>query len=72
MSNKYKIIEDFQAGDTEARVLVLDRDYEFLPPAKKGLAIIDGREYPFSLNSIKCWAIIKSRDSFRGKTVEFV
>lgn len=72
MSNRYKIVEDFQVADTEIRVLVLDRDYEFLPPARRGLAIIDGKEYPYSLNSIKCWATIKSRDSFQGKTVEFV
>ena len=67
----YKIIDDFQAGPTDIRVLVLDRDYEFLPVAERGIAIIDGVEYPFQLNSIPCWATIRSHDSFTGKTVEF-
>lgn len=72
LSNKYKIVDDFQAGETDIRVLVLDRDYEFVPPATKGLAVIDGKEYPFNLNSIPCWATIRSRDSFTGKTVTFI
>lgn len=28
MSNKYTIIDDFQAGPTDIRVLVLDRDFD--------------------------------------------
>lgn len=71
MSNKYRIVDDFQAGDTEIRVLVLDRDYEFSPPATRSIAIIEGVEYPFCLNSVRRWATIKSRDSFAGKQVEF-
>ena len=54
MKKEYKIIDDFQAGPTDIRVLVLDRDYEFLPVAERGIAIIDGVEYPFQLNSIPC------------------
>ena len=72
MSNKYTIIDDFQAGPTDIRVLVLDRDYEFTEPLTRSLAIIDGKEYKFHFNSIRCWATIKSHDSFTGKVVEFV
>lgn len=71
MSNKYRIVDDFQAGETNIRVLVLDRDYEFSPPARKGIAVIDGKAYKFNLNSIRRWATIESHDSFTGKTVEF-
>lgn len=28
MKKEYKIIDDFQAGPTDIRVLVLDRDYD--------------------------------------------
>ena len=70
--NRYTIVDDFQAGPTDIRVLVLDREYSFLPRAKRGIAIIDGKEYPFQLNSIPCWATIKSHDRFKGKMVEFV
>lgn len=72
MSNKYMIVDDFQAGPTDIRVLVLDRDYEFSESLTRSRAIIDGREYEFHLNSIRCWATIKSHDSFTGKEVEFV
>ena len=41
MSNVYKIIESFPVGDTKFSVLVLDRDYEYSPPAKDGIAIIE-------------------------------
>lgn len=71
MNNTYKIIDDFQAGPTDIRVLVLDRDFDSFASAKKWKAVIDGMEYPFQLNSIPCWATIKSHDSFTGKTVEF-
>lgn len=71
MSAIYKIVEDFQVDTTDVRVLVLDREYEFSPPALKGIALIDGKEYPFHLNSIRRWATINSRESFAGKTVEF-
>ena len=72
MKNVYRIVDDFQAGSTDIHVLVLDRDYELAAPIEKSIAVIDGKEYPFSLNSIPRWATIKSRDSFTGKTVEFV
>ncbi len=72
MNNMYKIIDDFQAGPTDIRVLVLDRDFDSFTSAKVWKAVIDGVEYPFQLNSIPCWATIKSHDSFKGKTVEFV
>lgn len=72
MSNKYTIIDDFQAGPTDIRVLVLDRDYEFSESLTRSLAIIDGKGYEFMLNSIRCWATIKSHDSFTGKVGEFV
>ncbi len=72
MSNKYIIVDDFQAGSTDIRVLVLDRDYEFSEPLKRSLAVIDGKEYDFHFNSILCWVTIKSHDSFIGKEVKFV
>lgn len=68
MKKEYKIIDDFQAGPTDIRVLVLDREYEFLPVAERGIAIIDGVEYPFQLNSIKCWVTIKTMTVLREKT----
>ena len=71
MNNTYKIIDDFQAGPTDIRVLVLDRDFDSFASAKKWKAVIDGMEYSFQLNSIPCWATIKSHDSFTGKIVEF-
>lgn len=72
MSNKYTIIDDFQVEASDVRVLVLDRDYEFSVPLKRSLALIDGKEYKFHFNSIPRWATINSRDSFTGKTVEFI
>lgn len=72
MNNTYKIIDDFQAGPTDIRVLVLDRDFDSFISAKEWKAVIDGVEYPFQLNSIPCWVTIKSHDSFKGKTIEFV
>jgi hypothetical protein len=71
MSNKYKIVDDFQAGSTGIRVLVLDREYEFMPPASEGTAVIDDRRYKFNLNSIRNWVTIESNEKFAGKTVEF-
>ena len=72
MSNKYTIIDGFQAGPTGIRVLVLDRDFDSFGSTKKWRAFIGGVEYEFMLNSIRCWATIKSHDSFTGKVVEFV
>ena len=72
MSNVYKIIESFPVGDTKFSVLVLDRDYEYSPPAKDGIAIIEEKKYKFNLNSIPRWATIDSLGNFEGKTVTFI
>lgn len=72
VKNAYRIVDDFQVETTDIRVLVLDRDYDLTIPLSKEVAVIDGKEYPFELNSIRHWAIIKSHDSFTGKTVEFI
>jgi hypothetical protein len=58
----YKIIDDFQAN--AVRVLILDRDYERIIHK----LTIDGVEYPFQTNSMKNWLIIRSTNSFKGKT----
>ena len=71
MGDRYKIIDDFQAGPTDIRVLVLDRAFDSFISAKKWRASIDGQEYEFQLNSIRCWVTIKSTDSFTGKEIEF-
>lgn len=71
MGREYKIVDDFPVPQKEGRVLVLDREYEFVPGLLKNVAVIDGKEYSYSLNSIRRWVIIKSRESFRGKTVTF-
>ncbi len=70
-SGRYKIVDDFQAGETSVRVLVLDRDYDLTIPLKKNVAVIEGKEYKFHLNSIPRWATIESNDSFIGKEIEF-
>ena len=62
------IINDFQAGTSDRRVLVLDRPYEFNGNTK---LTIDGEEYSPTLCSVKDWVIIQSRDSFTGKTAVF-
>lgn len=71
MKREYRIVDDFQVPQTEGRVLVLDREYEFVPGLLKNVAVIDGKEYSYNLNSIRRWVIIKSRESFKGKTVTF-
>lgn len=58
----YKIIDDRQVN--AVRVLVLDRDYERIFHK----LTIDGKEYPFLTNSMKNWLIIRSTESFKGKT----
>ena len=40
MSNKYMIVDDFQAGPTDIRVLVLDRDYEFSESLTRSRALL--------------------------------
>ena len=71
MKNIYEIVDDFQAGSTDIRVLVLDREYAFDAPLKKNVAVIDGKEYEFHFNSIRRWVTIQSKENFTGKTVEF-
>lgn len=71
MKNKYKIIDDFQAGNTGYRVLVLDRDFSSFEEAPEQIAVIEGNEYEFSLNSVRSWVIIKSREKFVGKNIIF-
>lgn len=72
MNDQYRIVEDFQAGPSGVRVLVLDRDFDSFDTAKKWRAVIDGKEYKFGLNSIGRWVTIESEDSFTGKTIAFV
>ena len=72
MNDQYRIVEDFQAGTSGVRVLVLDRDFDSFGTAKKWRAVIDGKEYKFELNSIGRWVTIESEDSFTGKTIAFV
>ena len=72
MSEIYKIVDDFQAGPTDTRVLELDRDFDFPATVTRAVAIIDGKEYPFYSNSVRKWITIKSYDSFKGKTVELI
>lgn len=64
----YRIVDDFQVLDTDVRVLVLDRPYEF---HNSEAVTIDGESYRFSLNSIREWVIIHSKKSFKGKTAVF-
>lgn len=61
----YKIIDDFQANSM--RVLVLDRDYE----PTKHILTIDGEVHPYTINSVRNWILIKSYQSFKGKTAVF-
>ncbi len=72
MSATYTIVDDFQAGDTDIRVLELDRDYDFPLTVEKCIAVIAGKKYPFKSNSVRRWITIESRDSFKGKAVELV
>ena len=71
MSNKYRIIDDFQAGNSEYRILVLDRNFESFEDASKQIAAIGGKEYKFSLNSVRSWVIIKARGSFSREDIVF-
>ena len=68
MSTEYRIVDDFQAGESDLRVLVLDRPYEFSGADR---LTIDGKEYRPALCSIRDWVIVQSRDSFRGKIAVF-
>lgn len=65
---KYKIIDDFQEEKT--RVLILDSDYECFMPGK-AVACIDGVSYDYRRCSSRKCVLIKSNETFKGKTVEF-
>ena len=68
---KYKILHDFQVK--QVHVLQLDSDYDFGP---FNLAVIEGKTYKFTLNSIRSWVVLSdaeyTEDSLKGKTVEFI
>ena len=63
----YKVVEDFQVKD--ARILVLDRDYEYDGGSKLK---IRAKIYKFIPNSVRRWIVIKSNESFAGEKIEFV
>ena len=63
----YKVVEDFQVKD--ARILVLDRDYEYDGGSKLK---IRGKISKFIPNSVRRWIVIKSNESFAGEKIEFV
>jgi len=65
---EYRIVDDFQAGESDRRILVLDRPYDFSGADR---LTIDGKEYNPALCSIRDWVIIQSRDSFTGKIAVF-
>ena len=66
--SEYKIIDDFQVKNV--RVLVLDSNYEFNGRFPK--AIVESKLYSYTLNSVPNWILIKSTDSFKGKSIKFV
>lgn len=65
--NTYKVVDDFQVKD--ARVLVLNKDYEYDGGSHLKLR---GKVYNFIPNSVRRWLIIKSNESFIGENIEFV
>lgn len=67
-SSSYLIVDDFQAGKSDRRVLVLDRPFSFTDGER---LTIDDKEYAAALCSIPDWVIIQSSDSFTGKTAVF-
>ena len=71
-SNTYTITTDFQVTGTDVRVLVLDRDFESFEPGMREKIKIDGNEYDYALNSVPKFVTIKSRETFKGKTAEFI
>ncbi len=68
MSEKYKIIDDFHVKNI--RVLVLDRDFN-LGRRHSSLVSINGKSYPYQLNSIRKWVVIKATGSFKGMVASF-
>lgn len=49
-SNRYTIVNDFQVGLTDIRVLVLDREYGFLPRAKSLAKVETAEAYAAEMN----------------------
>lgn len=69
MEVTYKITDCLRIPHTEdLTILVLDRDYEF-HGCRKSIAIIDGEEFEYTLNSISKWMVIHTKKDFKGKTV---
>ena len=65
--SEYLIVDDFQIKNF--RVLVLDRDYE-VGYFKK--AVVDGKLFDYTLNSIRSWVVVQSDKSFKGKKITFL
>ena len=67
----YQIEHDFQVK--QAHVLQLNSDYDF---GNFNRAVIEGKSYKFTLNSIRSWIILLNadykEDSLKGKIVEFI
>ena len=69
--NTYQIIDDLQVGETELRAHVLDRDFDSFESNARCVVRIDEKEYKYDINSVHNIVVIKSRDSFTGKTAVF-
>ena len=65
--SEYLIVDDFQIKNF--RVLVLDRDYE-VGYFKK--AVVDGKLFDYTLNSIRSWVVVQSDRCFKGKKIKFL
>ncbi len=65
--SEYLIVDDFQVKNV--RVLVLDSNYEF--GGRFAKAIINGKAYSYTLNSVKNWILIESAESFKNKRIKF-
>ena len=69
--NTYQIIDDLQVGETERRVLILDRDFDSFESNAGNVVRIGEKEYKYDINSVHNIVVIKSRDSFTGITAVF-
>ncbi len=67
MKNKYRIVDSFCRNGYQ--LLVLDRDFKRFPVSK---ILIDGKKYPYLLNSIKTWVVVHMDQTIQNKEVEFV
>ena len=68
VKSEYEIVDSFQVGNI--CVLVLDSDYEYNKRFAK--AIINGKLYSYTLNSIRNWVLLDIAGNFKGKKVKFV